>query len=83
MHDPCMPTKTISLRIEAYEKLKRARRYPDESFSEIVMRATWPEATVTGAALMARYREHGPWLTDEVLVRLEQQLEDDRPPRDR
>lgn len=34
-----MATKTISLKLEAYEKLRAARRSPDESFSEVVMRA--------------------------------------------
>jgi len=28
MHGPCMPTKTISLRIEAHERLRRARKRP-------------------------------------------------------
>lgn len=32
MHFACMSTKTISVRLEAYERLKRARRYPGESF---------------------------------------------------
>jgi predicted CopG family antitoxin len=45
-----MGTKTISLKDEAYRRLKAARRYPDESFSEVVLRATWPEDTVTAAA---------------------------------
>ena len=35
----CMATKTIALRLEAYERLKRARRTPTESFSDVVMRA--------------------------------------------
>jgi hypothetical protein len=34
-----MATKTISLRIEAYERLKAERRYQDESFSGVVIRA--------------------------------------------
>lgn len=47
-----MGTKTISLKDEAYNRLKAARRYPDESFSEVVLRATWPEDTVTAGALL-------------------------------
>lgn len=35
-----MATKTISLKVEAYERLRSARRYREESFSEVVMRAT-------------------------------------------
>jgi predicted CopG family antitoxin len=45
-----MGTKTVSLKDEAYNRLKSARRYPGESFSEVVLRATWPEDTITGRA---------------------------------
>jgi predicted CopG family antitoxin len=50
-----MGTKTISLKQEAYERLRAARRYPGESFSEIVLRATWPESTVTARELLEHY----------------------------
>lgn len=83
MHYLCMPTKTISLRIEAYDKLRAARRYPGESFSEVVLRATWPEETVTGAELLARYRAHGPFFTEEGLERIERLKAEDRPPEDK
>ena len=42
MHNLCMATKTISLKMEAYEKLRNARRSPDESFSDVVLRAVGP-----------------------------------------
>ena len=48
-----MGTRNISLKDEAYDRLKAARRYPDESFSEVVLRATWPEDTITGNAFLA------------------------------
>lgn len=66
-----MATKTISLRTEAYEKLKRARRYRGEPFSEVVLRARWSEETTTGAALLARYRDHGPFFREDELAALE------------
>jgi hypothetical protein len=69
-----MATKTISLRLEAYEKLKRARRYREESFSEVVLRARWSEESTTGAALLARYREHGAFFTDDELAAVEDRL---------
>ena len=62
-----MATKTISLRVEAYEKLRRARAHPSESFSDVVMRARWDEQTVTGADLLALVRERGPLYHAEEL----------------
>ena len=54
-----MATKTISLRVEAYEKLRRARTHPTESFSDVVMRARWDDQTVSGGELLALVRERG------------------------
>jgi len=47
-----MPSKTISLSLEAYERLNRHRRGPGESFSRIVMRAKWEEDTITAGELL-------------------------------
>ena len=46
MHNACMATKTISLKLDAYEKLRAARRQPTESFSQVILRARWPEETI-------------------------------------
>jgi hypothetical protein len=54
-----MAIRTASLKSEAYERLRSARRYPGESFSEVILRARWPEDTITGAGLLARCREDG------------------------
>lgn len=83
MHNACMATKTISLKLEAYERLRRARRYPEESFSEVVMRATWPEVGPTGADLLDHYRRHGPFLTGPELDRVEEGKRSQRPPEDK
>lgn len=83
MQSLCIATKTISLRIEAYEKLRRARRFPGESFSEVVLRARWPEETLTGAELLARYREHGPFFSEEGVERIERLKAEDRPAEDK
>ena len=83
MHITCMATKTISLRLEAYERLRRARRYPGESFSEVILRAKWPEQTTTGAELLARCRESGPVLTEAELDAIEELKVADRAPEDK
>jgi len=62
-----MATKTLSLRVEAYEKLRRARTRPNESFSDVVMRARWEDQTVTGGELLALVRERGPLYGSEDL----------------
>ena len=82
MHNTCMATKTISLRLEAYNKLRAARRYPDESFSQVILRAHWAEETLTGADLLERCRE-GAHFREEDLSRVEQLKRDDRPPEDK
>jgi predicted CopG family antitoxin len=78
-----MATKTISLRLDAYEKLKRARRSHEESFSEVVLRGHWPEPLLSGAELLARYRRHGPFFDEEELSRIEELKQRDRPPEDK
>ena len=83
MHITCMATKTISLRLEAYERLRRARRYPDESFSEVVLRASWPEQTITGADLLRRCRETGPLYSETELDSIVDLKVADRPPEDK
>jgi len=64
-------TKTISLKLEAYERLRAARRYPTESFSEVVLRATWPEDTITASDLLALHRTRRVRFSNEELDRIE------------
>jgi predicted CopG family antitoxin len=78
-----MATKTISLKIEAYERLKAARRYRDESFSDVVLRATWPEQAVRGGEWLAVCRERGPTFGDEELDRIDELKRSDQPPDDK
>ena len=49
-----MATKTITLELDAYEKLRRAKRSERESFSEVVRRARWDESASTGASILAQ-----------------------------
>ena len=71
MHGTCMATKTISLRIEAYERLRRARLRPEESFSNVVMRAQWPGAGLTAGELRAVYGSGGALFTEDELISVE------------
>ena len=83
MHSTRMATKTISLRIEAYERLRRARRTPEESFSDVVMRAQWPDHGITARELRAVYDARGAHLSAEALDRVEEALRTDHPPEDK
>ncbi|NJD18046.1 MAG: hypothetical protein FIA95_01995 [Gemmatimonadetes bacterium] len=76
-----MPTKTISIDLEAYDRLRRARRSPDESFSRVIKRATWEPTPCTAGQLLAALRELRP--TDEdVIARLDEAQATDIPPED-
>lgn len=83
MHSAHMATKTISLKVEAYERLRAARRVPDESFSQVVMRARWPDQTITGRELLRLCRERGPLLSEEGLRQVEELNRADAPPEDK
>lgn len=76
-----MATKTISIDLEAYEKLRRARRARSESFSMVIKRAVWPSPPRTARALLESL-EGAPVLTDEVLEGLERAHAADIPPED-
>jgi len=76
-----MGTKTISIDVEAYERLRRARRDRTESFSSVIKRAVWPPPPHTAGALLAAL-EKAPVLDEETLLRLEETRAADRPPED-
>ena len=75
-----MSTKTISLEIEAYEKLRRAKRFPRESFTEVVLRASIPGSGVTGSALLADFKNGASAFSEEALDLIDALNENDRPP---
>ena len=78
-----MGTKTISLKDEAYNRLKAARRYPDESFSEVVLRATWPEDTITARGLLELLGSRRHHLRLDDVDRIDAQKALDQPPEDK
>jgi len=52
MHGLCMATKTISIEIDAYEKLAAAKTGPRDSFSKVIRRTHFERATPTGSDLL-------------------------------
>jgi hypothetical protein len=78
-----MATKTVSVHLEAYERLRAARRFPGESFSDVILRAQWPGKVLLGRNLLAAVRERGPLLDAETLERLERLQREDQPPVDK
>lgn len=78
-----MATKTISLKEEAYERLRRAKRDSSESFSDVVMRARWDEAPITGRGLLRLVRERGALYSADELDAIEAVSRTDAPPADK
>ena len=83
VHIAQMGTKTISLKDEAYNRLRAARRYPGESFSEVVLRATWREDTITARALLGLLSSRPSQLHPDDLDRVEALKQHDQPPEDK
>ena len=82
MYFLCVP-KTISLREEAYERLKRARLHAGESFSDVVMRAWWERNAVTAGDYLRLVRERGPLYSDAELAEIEHVSASDSVPVDK
>ncbi len=79
MHVYFMPTKTISIDLEAYERLRRARRSPDESFSRVIKRAVWEATPCTAGQLLDALAKLPP-TEEDVLARLTAAQASDAPP---
>jgi predicted CopG family antitoxin len=73
-----MATKTISVDLAAYERLRAARLRPDESFSQVIKRAHWEGRSSARALLEALGKAPVPG--KRVLDRLERAQRDDAPP---
>jgi hypothetical protein len=76
-----MATKTISLEIDAYERLKASKK-PGESFSEVVRRAQFPDAVPTGNDLLDWMRKGGSGVSNSYLTEVEEAEKNDLPPDD-
>jgi predicted CopG family antitoxin len=81
-----MATKTVSVDLEAYECLRRAKSSARESFSQVIKRAVWPPKGGTAASLLVLAHSidaEGTRLADDVLDRLDTNQDSDLPSPDR
>jgi predicted CopG family antitoxin len=76
-----MATKTISIDLEAYDRLRRARLAPDESFSRVIKRARWRNELKTAAGLLRALQE-APLPEPFAIDRLDEAQRTDLPPED-
>ncbi|MEM0896903.1 MAG: antitoxin VapB family protein [Verrucomicrobiota bacterium] len=67
-----MATKTISIDMEAYERLRSARLSEKESFPKVIHRAMWESKKKTCGALLSGLREDSRSASNEVLRKLEE-----------
>ena len=75
-----MATKTITLEVDAYERLKQAKLSPRESFSEVVRRLPLGPAAITAQGYLELVRQRGSQLTEEDCLSIDQVNLADRPP---
>jgi len=78
-----MATKTISVDLEAYERLRRAKSNKRESFSKVIKRAVWEPSAGTAGHLLKSVRSAAAdeTLSKAVLDKLDQLQELDAPSR--
>ena len=77
-----MATKTISIDSEAYRRLRKARKHPGESFSQVIRRGRWEEKGATARSWVESFDEV-PEVDDSVIDELEEIQKRDEPPRDK
>lgn len=74
-----MATKTITLELDAYEKLRAAKR-GRESFSSVVRRVVIPGAPKSGLELVSLIRSRGPLFSESELDEMEKIADHDSHP---
>lgn len=74
-----MRTKTITLELDAYERLMAFKR-PGESFSDVVRRAVFPGSAPTGAEFRGYLRAGGSGVSESYLNEVERAAQSDLAP---
>ena len=77
-----MGSKNISISEDAYLRLRRARRHPRESFSQVIRRSRWDDEFPTAGSWLAAF-DQVPVVSDEILDALEMDQKADLPPKDK
>lgn len=76
-----MATKTITLELDAYEKLRLAKR-AGESFTEVVRRAMWVDTPLTATGLREHFKNGGSGVSEKFLDAVEEAAAHDPLPDD-
>ncbi len=77
-----MATKTISIDDKAYQRLRKARKHPRESFSQVIRRGRWEEKGARAQSWVESFDEV-PDVEDSVMDELEAIQKRDEPPKDK
>lgn len=77
-----MATKTISLELDAYERLRAAKKSEKESFSMVIRRAVWPEVPTDGRVILVYLASRTSFLNEEGLDQVEAANASDAPASD-
>jgi predicted CopG family antitoxin len=78
-----MSTKTISVSLPAYERLCRARSKPEESFSQVILRAEWRGQTITADRLLEDLTSVSATYTAHEIEQVEEARRVAEPPVDK
>lgn len=77
-----MGSKNISISEDAYLRLRRARRHPTESFTEVIRRGHWADEGSTVRTWLEGFGSV-PHVSEATLQELEEDQKADRPPTDK
>jgi len=77
-----MSSKNISIAEDAYARLRRARKHPGESFSQVIRRGKWDTDAPTAQAWLSSM-DSAPPVEESVLEALERDQQNDTAPKDK